>query len=387
MNKELKILAIIPSGFCFGLQKCTFNFFSRFPNEVKSHFLITEWSDGEFSKTLDHLGIPYTRSWLGMFSRKLDWKNFNMSLQALLKLPKLYFDFFKLNKRYNPDVLFFANHHEIILMYPLLLLTSRKVICHMHDPPPNILFQKISFFFYEKVVDHFITISENVRNRTLLLGSKEERVTTIHNGIIIPNLLNTSRKNDFCKLAHWPEDSYVVGVTGQMSEKKGLLDVVESIKLAYSINPRIRLVIGGRPEIPFKFQLVEKIDQLNLNDIVYFAGWQENVNDFYYNIDVFILASQHEEGFGLVIAEALSNQLPVISTPSGGAIEIIENAVNGFIVEKKNPYEISQKLILLSHNKELGKQLGIQGRMDVTKKFNIDVQTRLFIDKIYSLLN
>ena len=92
----LKVLAIVPSGACFGLQNVTLSFFSHVSNQLKPIFLLTRWTDGEFAKSLDELHIPYEYSWMGMFSRKLDWNNLRMSLHCGSKLPRLYFDYLRL---------------------------------------------------------------------------------------------------------------------------------------------------------------------------------------------------------------------------------------------------------------------------------------------------
>lgn len=149
MNKtdKIKILAIIPSGFCFGLQHVTIDFFSMFPQNVQSHFLLTKFGNGDMEKMLRIKNLAYSYSWLGMFSRKLDALNIRMSLHSLIKLPKLYYDFIKLKKKFKPDVIYFANHHELILLYPVLLFNKVKVVCHMHDPAPAINFQKKTFGF------------------------------------------------------------------------------------------------------------------------------------------------------------------------------------------------------------------------------------------------
>jgi len=61
----------------------------------------------------------------------------------------------------------------------------------------------------------------------------------------------------------------------------------------------------------------------------------KNVLDFYNSIDILILASRHDEGYGLVVAEAMACGKPVIITDSGGAAEIVVNAESGFIVKKE----------------------------------------------------
>src|SRR6185503_3761078 len=95
-GNEIRVLAIVPSGFCFGLQNLTLSFFGRLPSWVKPHFLNTRWTDGEFARRLEALNIPHSSTWLGMFSRKLDRENLRMTSECLIKLPTTWLDFLKL---------------------------------------------------------------------------------------------------------------------------------------------------------------------------------------------------------------------------------------------------------------------------------------------------
>src|SRR5690606_23316677 len=117
---------IVPSSFCFGLQNLTLAFFSRLSQSASCHFLNTRWNDCEFPRRLSALGIPHSATWLGMFSRRLDWVNLKMTLECLLKLPIAYLDFLRLNWRFQPTVIYLANHHEAILLWPMLLFFRRK---------------------------------------------------------------------------------------------------------------------------------------------------------------------------------------------------------------------------------------------------------------------
>lgn len=382
---KFKILAIVPSSFCFGLQHITVDFFANFPETVESHFLLTRWNNGEMEKLLKENKINYSFSWLGMFSRKMDWVNLKMSLHALIKLPRLYFDFIKLKKNFKPDIIYFANHHELILLWPVLLFSKKRVVCHMHDPSPAIPFQKKTFKWYSKQVDKFIAISESVRLRTLTLGCEPGKIETIYNGIYLPESYSNQRLNEFCKLKNWPEDVFITGITGQMTETKGYEDVLEAFKLVYKNNNKVRLALGGKPLEPLYSYLMEKITKENLGDVVCFTGWLAASDIFYRNIDVYVLASRHEEGFGLVVAEAMAYALPVVATQSGGVTEIIENGENGFLVEKQNISQMADQLYILSKDKNLCKTVGKNARNRIEVHFNIKTQSQALVNSFKEL--
>ncbi len=386
-NEKLKILATIPSGFCYGVQISTVEFFRRFPPNVESHFLITKWTDGELEKMLNKYNIPSSHSWLGMFSRKMDWYNLKMSLHALIKLPKLYYDYIKLLRKKKPDILFFANHHELILLYPVLLFTRRKIVCHMHDPSPAIPFQKATFKFYGSVVDKFMAITESVRQRTIALGCKPEKIQTISMGTRIPAEERKERQNYFCEKTGWPVDSFIVGITGQMTFTKGVMDVLEAFRLLYGKNNAARLVIGGKPGGPFYEELQQKIKEWGLEQLVYFPGWLPDVAFFFRNINAYVLASRHEEGFGMVVAEAIVAYVPVVVTKSGGVVELVEDEVGGYIVDKANPVQMSDRLYQLSVNPAARDAMVQAARTRLENKFDIEKQALAMVDFFYALKN
>ncbi|WP_028990318.1 glycosyltransferase family 4 protein [Thermithiobacillus tepidarius DSM 3134] len=68
--------------------------------------------------------------------------------------------------------------------------------------------------------------------------------------------------------------------------------------------------------------------------------------------DVFVFPSLFE-GFGLVILEALSQGLPVITTPHTGGPDILEEGRDGFIVPIRSPEAIAEKLLLLARDRDL----------------------------------
>lgn len=375
-DKRKKILVIVPSGFCFGLQHITVRYFSGMKDNIESHFLITHWGNGEFQRLLEKHQLSFSFSWLGMFSRKLDWKNIKMSLNALIRIPFLYYDFVKLKQRFKPDLIYFANHHELILLTPLLYFYRTPVVCHMHDPCPDIQFQKLNFRFYSKRVNSFIAISRSVKERLVKLGCCEDKITLIYNGVDVLNRGVFKRNERFSELAGWPLGVFIFGYSGQITETKGLMDIFLSFIIISKKYPSARLVIGGKKEGDFYFYLKNEINSLGFSDKVFFSGWLTDVDEFYQGIDTFVLASRHDEGFGLVVADAMSKGIPVISSQSGGAAEIVENLNSGLLFPKHDHKALASCMELIMVDEDLRKKM-IQNALErIGSDFDICKQTR-----------
>ncbi len=378
-TRELRVLAIVPSSFCFGLQNLTLAFFANLSPHVRPFFLNTRWNDGEFPRRLDALGLPHSATWLGMFSRRLDPRNVKMTLHCLVKLPIAYWDFWQTYRRFQPDVIYLANHHEMILLWPLLFLLRHKVVCHMHDPSPNIPFQRASFGVWRLAVGRFLFISESVRQRTALLGQLRAGDVVVHNGVRVnPLVLPRVRDSRFIRQFGWPEDCVVVGITGQMTETKGHEDFLAAAQACAAKNPRLRFVIGGKPLEPLATRLPLLVRDYGLESRAGFSGWLPTSQDFFNAVDIVVLASRHDEGFGLVVAEAMERGVVALSTHSGGATEIIEDGVSGLLVDKQAPQQIADALLRLAEDEAWRIRLAAAGRKRVEKHFDLARQVEQF---------
>jgi glycosyltransferase involved in cell wall biosynthesis len=306
-----------------------------------------------------------------MFSRKLNWHNLKMSIETLIKLPKLYYDVIILNLKLKPDILYFANHHELILLLPIFKFIRKPIVCHMHDPAAAIPFQKFTFKWYGKYVKSFIAISENVKKRTIDLGARPDSVTVIYNGIHLPIIAEARRGDQFIERYNWPKESFILGITGQMTPTKGHEEVIRAVASLSDKYPSLRLVVGGKANEPYFSYLNSLLIELGIQDKVVFSGWLPDVNDFFKQIDIFILSSRHDEGYGLVVAEAMSCCKPVIATCSGGVVEIVENGRTGFLIHKKNVDELISKIEIFLLNPELCFRMGQLARERIELHFNI----------------
>ncbi|HFU4462579.1 TPA: glycosyltransferase, partial [Streptococcus suis] len=115
-----------------------------------------------------------------------------------------------------------------------------------------------------------------------------------------------------------------------------------------------RLKIVGRGEE--KENLANYIDANNLNNSVEILEPIKDVDQFFKMASIFAFTSQFE-GFGMVLLEAMSFGVPCISfdCPSGPR-DIIDDGVNGFLIENRNIEIYKEKLLELMENEELRKK-------------------------------
>jgi glycosyltransferase involved in cell wall biosynthesis len=96
---------------------------------------------------------------------------------------------------------------------------------------------------------------------------------------------------------------------------------------------------------------------------------QFELNDFYQQSSVFVLASL-EDGFGMVVTQAMACGLPVIVTESVGARDLVEDGVNGFVVPVGAPEEITKRLRYLYEQPERCQEMGEQARKTIESGYS-----------------
>jgi glycosyltransferase involved in cell wall biosynthesis len=103
-------------------------------------------------------------------------------------------------------------------------------------------------------------------------------------------------------------------------------------------------------------------------------GWlsQEELPKLYAQCDICVVPSIWPEPFGIVALEAMACGKPVIVSRVGGLQNIINDGVEGFIVDPGSPEQIRDKLALLLKEPELRKQMGEAGRKRVMADYTWD---------------
>ena len=89
--------------------------------------------------------------------------------------------------------------------------------------------------------------------------------------------------------------------------------------------------------------------------------------------DIIVSASIEPEAFGRVAVEAQSMQKPIIASNIGGSNETIIDEKTGFLFDAGSAKSLSRKILrVLSMDENLLKSIGIEGRKNVIKKFNVE---------------
>jgi glycosyltransferase involved in cell wall biosynthesis len=104
--------------------------------------------------------------------------------------------------------------------------------------------------------------------------------------------------------------------------------------------------------------------------------------------DLVISASIEPEAFGRVAIEAQSMEKPIIASDIGGSMETIVNNKTGFLFKSGNPESLCKKILeVLNLDESALKSMGIEGRKNVIKKFNVEKMCFSTYSEYKKLLN
>jgi phosphatidylinositol alpha-1,6-mannosyltransferase len=93
--------------------------------------------------------------------------------------------------------------------------------------------------------------------------------------------------------------------------------------------------------------------------------------------EIFALPSSGE-GFGMVYLEAMSYGKPVIGGAHGGAPEVIQDGVTGYLVPHGDAVHLATSIETLLLNPEIGKEMGRRGRQRVEREFRFNTFAKAF---------
>lgn len=245
----------------------------------------------------------------------------------------------------NYDVVILNSEDILYASYIQQINPEVKIIWWVHNEYDIIMNRRLGDATNEvrnnlKFVDTVVTLTE---------FDKREFEDLHKNVVTIKNPLTINQGKVLSSL-----DSRVISFTSRLVfEQKGL-DLL--VQIAKKIEPGWKIsVAGDGPDRQMFLQLIEKE---KISDKFIFEGMldKEALRLHYLNSSLFISTSRWE-GFGLVITEAMSCGLPIISFDNKGPREILANGEFGILIEKYNIYDFVEKINYLISSKEYRREL------------------------------
>ncbi len=199
--------------------------------------------------------------------------------------------------------------------------------------------------------------------------------TLIYNGID-PSIFkkNDNNRNGIRKKLVISESTFLIGCIARFDPQKDHLNLLKAIHLFKAINSNFRLLLIGKGITKLDHICNRFIKKHELIGNLILLENQPNIFEYYNSLDLFILPSLYGEGFPNVLGEAMSSEIPCISTNIGDSEFIIPD--KNFIIAKNNPNKLYEKIVkiynLYKNNKKEYEKIQFNNRKKIINNFNID---------------
>jgi len=176
-----------------------------------------------------------------------------------------------------------------------------------------------------------------------------------------------------------PENSApILGNVGSFEERKGQVVLLEALQKMRGKLPDVHLMLVG--DGPDEQMLKQKVKEMDLENSVSFFPFTSTPQLIFEIVDILVLSSLYKEGLPNVLLEAMSMELPVVSSKLAGVPEIVENGETGYMVKPGDVNELSEAVIKLWSNKDAYNAMAKNARELMENKFDKKRQFDEFLD-------
>ena len=241
----------------------------------------------------------------------------------------------------------------------------------------NCIFENVIDYFVCKFSSSLVTVSNNCLNtlNNRFFTNLHNNKFYIYNGIEDPLIninknVNPHNGIEYCLML------------ATFEKRKGHHFLIKSFKEVLKKHSNCKLFIYGYGS-PREIKHVQDfINNLNLTDNIKLFNFTDNKYNLIYHSKLLLVPSQENESFGLTVIEAMALSIPVVVTNVGGMPEILNNSNAGFIINKNNNQELTEKINVLLEDNSLYKSMSMNARIHYKNNFMVNHMTR----KYYNLL-
>lgn len=250
----------------------------------------------------------------------------------------------------SPDVI--NSHLEHVTFFSTLssLGSGIPIVQTIHST--KVSRPKLQRTFINTFIDRFVAVSKKTKNvLTGEIGIPREKTDIIYNGIKHKKFSLGSR-DPTDEVTHLIAVGRLTGVKNYTLLLKAFRTVKKYLENSDYNIPHLNIVGEGE----LKEDLVSQTEKLGLHEIVNFLGIRDDIPELLANHDIYLMSSKWE-GLSISLLEAVASGIPIVATDVGSNNEIIDNGVDGLLVEPNNSKDFAETLVKLIKNPELRKRL------------------------------
>jgi len=222
-----------------------------------------------------------------------------------------------------------------------------------------------------KFAQFAIVITRKLRAevQTALSGFLPRRIDIAPMGVDLDTFHRTGHYRPWAS-----HDTLAIFTCGRLNRTKGHADLITAIAILRRHGIDAELTIAGEEDAVssgYRRELQVWIEELKLGSSVHLLGAvpEYQVVLSLEGAHIFALLS-FAEPLGVAIMEAMAMEVPVVATRAGGVSELIDDQIDGLLVEPHNPEKAAEAIERLARDGGLATQIGARGRQKIAKEFH-----------------
>lgn len=230
--------------------------------------------------------------------------------------------------------------------------------------------------------DKIIACSNAVKKQFDFLKSRRH-IEVVYNGVEVNKFLKLRTKKYILKKEYSiPHDTKIVAVIGRVEPKKEQRLFIKACKRIKESYNKVKFFIIGSCESTKYLKIIkDDIKRLSLVNNIFLTGLRSDIEEIIQDIDIIVLPSS-DEGFPLSLVEGMIAGKAVISTNTGGVLELIKNNKTGLLVDPRDEKGLCRAVLSLLNNTKKRYRLGCNAKKEAIKRYGIDI----FMNKIERIL-
>lgn len=279
---------------------------------------------------------------------------------------------------FNPDII---HAHSATAPGFIGLLLKKKyglpLVCSLRGSDINLYpnYGGLTMHMTREVInksDALISVSAALKEAANAIAPSKKQIKIIYNGCDQNSFARQPEQRSLMrsKLSIGLKEK-VLAFVGNISEDKGVFELLRAFQSVLSKNNCIRLLLAGSGDKKDISEFNLLISSLHLKPKVNWLGKlaHAEIASLMSSADIFVFPSHHE-GLPNAVLEAMSCGLPIIATRIGGIPEAVEHNQSGLLVPAKDVSALANAIEFMVKNADSAKEMGERGREIIKNKFN-----------------
>jgi glycosyltransferase involved in cell wall biosynthesis len=165
----------------------------------------------------------------------------------------------------------------------------------------------------------------------------------------------------------------LVGIVGSVFREKGVHHAVRAMPRILNAVPAARLAIVGEGPYRYRRGLEREVERLGVGARVAWLGQRDHIAALMAAFDV-LVAPSNDEALTLSVLEAMTSQVPIVASDSGGIRECVGHGATGLLVRPGDVAGLASACAAILTNPDLGRRFGSSARARVLGQFTTDTQ-------------